>query len=497
MGHIAARDIYRRLGHAIDNTPVRTPWNDAFHAMLRELYTPEEAELVVRMPYRPSSLERLERVTGMNRARLQVLLDRLCDKGLVLDIREEGDRVTNAAGTAERRTAAAHGHAEQHGQHEHYGHDAHADRAHPHAHPHDHSPSPHDHSHSAPGTPASPAHDHPDDGCLYMISPIVIGIFEFTMMRTGGALPSKRWAELFHDYMFGDRAFLDANFGDGQRVSVMRALPYQETLGDHVEILDYERAAALVEQNRTFAVGLCSCRHEKHHLGTRQCDVDMETCTSMGTGAEYLIRHGFARRIDKAAMHDILARSRDLGLTLSADNVQQGVGFICHCCGCCCNLMQGIRQWGHAGVLVTSSFIARCDASLCNGCGLCERACPIDAVSLPVPPGGRKRERRCAVDEDYCLGCGACALKCPTGALRLHPRERKVLHPANSFERVILQSLERGTLQNLVFDNPNSRTQEFMRGLVGGFLRLGPVKRALMGEALRSRFLDAVRRMSG
>lgn len=466
MGHIAARDIYRRLGNAIDNTPVRTPWNDAFHAMLRELYTPEEAELVVRMPYRPSSIGRLERVTGMNRSRLQGLLDRLCDKGLVLDIREDGD---HAAGAAEHLAASAHRGGKGH---------------------HDH----HEHVHPA-ADGSSPA--DADDSCLYMISPIVIGIFEFTMMRTGGALPSKRWAELFHDYMFGDRAFLDANFGDGQRVSVMRALPHQQTLGDHVEILDYERAAALVEQNRTFAVGLCSCRHEKHHLGTRQCDVDMETCTSMGTGAEYLIRHGFARRIDKAAMHDILARSRDLGFTLSADNVQQGVGFICHCCGCCCNLMQGIRQWGHTGILVTSSFIARCDASLCNGCGLCERACPIDAVSLPVPPDGRKRDRRCTVDEAYCLGCGACALKCPTGALRLHPRERKVLHPVDSFERVILQSLERGTLQNLVFDNPNSRTQEFMRGLVGGFLRLGPVKRALMGEALRSRFLDAVRRMAG
>ncbi|MEG6505116.1 ATP-binding protein [Nitratidesulfovibrio sp. 1201_IL3209] len=472
MGHIAARDIYRRLGHAIDNTPVRTPWNDAFHAMLRELYTPEEAELVVRMPYRPSSMERLERVTGMPRARLQPLLDRLCDKGLVLDIREDGDHAINATGAAERRAVPEHGHGG------HHGHAAHS-RIH------------------TPAVPATPNAQPLDDGCLYMISPIVIGIFEFTMMRTGGALPSRRWAELFHDYMFGDRAFMDANFGDGQRVSVMRALPHQETLGDHVEILDYERAATLVEEQRTFAVGLCSCRHEKHHLGTRQCDVDMETCTSMGSGAEYLIRHGFARRIDKAAMHDILARSRDLGFTLSADNVQQGVGFICHCCGCCCNLMQGIRQWGHAGVLVTSSFIARCDASLCNGCGLCGRACPIDAVSLPVPSDGRKRDRRCVVDEAYCLGCGACALKCPTGALRLHPRQRKVLHPADSFERVILQSLERGTLQNLVFDNPNSRTQEFMRGLVGGFLRLGPVKRTLMGEALRSRFLDAVRRMAG
>ena len=72
-------------------------------------------------------------------------------------------------------------------------------------------------------------------------------------------------------------------------------------------------------------------------------------------------------------------------------------------------------------------------------------------------------------------------------------RDRRVIHPENTFERVILQCLERGTLQNQLFDNPASLTQAFARACLGGFLRLPPVKRALMSDALRSRFLGALK----
>jgi len=58
---------------------------------------------------------------------------------------------------------------------------------------------------------------------------------------------------------------------------------------------------------------------------------------------------------------------------------------------------------------------------------------------------------------------------------------------------VILQCLERGTLQNQLFDAPESKGQAFLRACVGGFLRLTPVKRTLMSAALRSRFLGAIR----
>jgi hypothetical protein len=67
-----------------------------------------------------------------------------------------------------------------------------------------------------------------------------------------------------------------------------------------------------------------------------------------------------------------------------------------------------------------------------------------------------------------------------------------ILHPESTFERGILQSLERGNLQNQIFDNPQSITQKFMRGFVGAFLRLQPVKAVLMGDMLRSSFLKAM-----
>jgi len=427
MGHIASKDIYRKLGRRLDQAPVRTPWTPVFKELVESLYSPAEAELVTRLPYRPSTLSRIARMLGESESKLRPMIEGLCAKGLVIDL-WDGEKYE------------------------------------------------------------------------YMVSPIVIGFFEFTMMRTGPDLPQARWAELFQAYMFGEKDFLRANFGDGQRMSVMRALPHEEALGDHVEILDYEKASALIEEQTVFSLGLCSCRHEKHHLGHAPCPTPMETCTSMGSGAKFLIRNGFAKAIDKAQMRDILARSREQGLTLSADNVRRDVGFICHCCGCCCNLLQGVRETGYTGILVTSSQIAVVDEALCTGCGLCAKACPIDAVSVTRRTGADAAEgkaKRSAHIGDFCLGCGACALKCPTGALKLLPRPQKVFHPEDSFERVLIQALERGTLQTLLFDNPQSRTQEFMRAVVGGILKLPPVKRALLEEKLRSRFLSTLRGLSG
>ena len=69
---------------------------------------------------------------------------------------------------------------------------------------------------------------------------------------------------------------------------------------------------------------------------------------------------------------------------------------------------------------------------------------------------------------NMCVGCGVCALKCPVDAIEMINRGNRVIHPETTFERIILLSLERGNLQNQIFDNPHSVTQEFMRSFIGG-----------------------------
>jgi NAD-dependent dihydropyrimidine dehydrogenase PreA subunit len=133
---------------------------------------------------------------------------------------------------------------------------------------------------------------------------------------------------------------------------------------------------------------------------------------------------------------------------------------------------------------VTSNFIAGSDDARCTGCGVCAKACPIDALKV----AGKQTE----VDDSVCLGCGVCVFACKRDAMHLQHREKRVMVPQDTFERVVLAALEHGTLQQLVFDGPHRDKLPFLQGLLRGFLGLSAVKKALMSDTLRSRFLGAM-----
>jgi ferredoxin len=425
MGHLAGTDIYRLLGEKVDNLAVRTPWNDALHAILSELYSPEEADVIIRMPYTLAPFERIEKSTRYEKTKLKNILEKLCSKGLVIDL-------------------CVH------------------------------------------------------DSSYYMPSPMVVGIFECTMMQVSKGLDNtKKLSRHFHEYLLNSDAFYAANFGSHQRVSPLRTLPHEESIkaSAYTEVLDYEKARSLIEASDRFAIGLCSCRHTMEHAGKKQCTTPLATCSQFGIVADFVIRNGICREVSKTEMLENLSRSKELGLVINADNTQRNIAHMCHCCGCCCHFLLGISKFGYPNTVVTSTLIAENDMALCAGCGKCAQACPINAVAMVQDDGQpSKRKKKPLTDASLCIGCGVCALQCKTGALKLVKRGQRVIHPETTFERILLQCLERGTLQNQLFDEPGRVTHQFMRGLLGGFFKLNPVKRALMSDVLRSSFLHAMKK---
>ena len=129
------------------------------------------------------------------------------------------------------------------------------------------------------------------------------------------------------------------------------------------------------------------------------------------------------------------------------------------------------------------------DEEKCVGCGRCARRCPVSAIFLRGT--GRQGELKAKVDEGLCLGCGVCHRACRKDALRMERRKQRVFVPETTVHRVVAMALERGKLQNLIFEGDGISARAF-RAFIGAILNLPPVKRKLAQDQLRSKVIDMI-----
>ncbi len=332
-----------------------------------------------------------------------------------------------------------------------------------------------------------------DDNIWYILPPPMAGFFEFSLMRYRNDIDQKALSELFYQYLNEEEDFIKALFVTGEtqlgRVFVNESVLSNENA---LHVLDYERASEVIKTSPQIGIGVCYCRHKMQHLG-KNCNAPMEICMTFNTSADSLIRHKIARKAEKSEALDLLQLAYEHNLVQFGENSREKIGFICNCCSCCCEAMIVARKFGFMNPVHTTNFIPSINDETCNGCGKCVAVCPVEAMTLVSSNDPQKPLRkRAKLHAEVCLGCAVCVRACAKNAIILKPREKRVITPVNSTHRVVLMAIERGTFQNLLFDNQVLQSHRAMAAVLGVILKLPPVKQIMATQQFRSRYLEAL-----
>jgi ferredoxin len=330
-----------------------------------------------------------------------------------------------------------------------------------------------------------------DGRTTYVLPPPMAGFFEFSMMRLRGDVDQKVLGELFYQYLNVEEEFIRELFVRGE-TQLGRVFVHEPALSSEnaLHVLDYERASEIIHTASHRGIGVCYCRHKMMHMH-RNCDAPMDICMTFNGTAQSLTKHGYARAVGVHEGMDLLQQAYEQNLVQFGENVRENVNFICNCCGCCCEAIIAARKFGILNPVHTSNFLPLVDEAACNGCGKCVSACPVEAMTLvSTNDPHHPKMKKAKIDEDACLGCGVCIRTYSHNGLSLRSRPQRVITPVNSVHRTVMMAIERGDLQNLIFDNRVLWNHRALAAVLGVLLRLPPIKQALASRQVKSRYLE-------
>jgi NAD-dependent dihydropyrimidine dehydrogenase PreA subunit len=250
-----------------------------------------------------------------------------------------------------------------------------------------------------------------DSPALYQAAPWIVGIYEFQVNKL-----DREFVEDLTEYRNTMRK--DPR---PQPLPQMRTIPVGQSIEGNLEVLPYERAEELVKAHDKYAVAPCICRRRAKLMGSG-CEAPEESCLIFGEWADYYVRNGQGRYVDRDNILDILTKADKSNLVLQPSNSKE-ISFLCTCCSCCCGVLLRLKQLPKPSEVVASPFIAKVTPETCDGCESCLDRCQMEALTL--------EDEQVVLNSDRCIGCGLCVSTCPTGSLILKRKSASKHVPLN------------------------------------------------------------------
>ena len=203
--------------------------------------------------------------------------------------------------------------------------------------------------------------------------------------------------------------------------ALQRVVPAQRALQTEF-ILPYDDIKSLILQAKGFDLRDCICRKQQDLLGTRKCDFPLDVCLTFSMRERPAGPHSITQ---EEALR-VLDRAEEVGLVHSVSNFARGMFYVCNCCGCCCAVLRGITQFGIEHSVAKANYYAVVDLEECNGCGICEDRCQVNACSV---------DDVATIDLKKCIGCGLCVTGCPNEAVKLKLRpDAEIVPPPDNYK---------------------------------------------------------------
>lgn len=203
--------------------------------------------------------------------------------------------------------------------------------------------------------------------------------------------------------------------------SFTRVIPIGKHISPQSQVLAYDDVKYIVEEARSLAVTICSCRRIDG-----KCGKPLETCIQVDKAADYAVERGSGRSLSKKEALEILEMAEKEGLVHVSDNKTSDFRVICNCCSDCCFFWSSVKT-KHLQIVAPSRFCPDLDQETCVACEACIEACPFDAIDLSA-----NLREKVKINDDLCMGCGVCSSICPEGAILMNEvRSPDFIHKTN------------------------------------------------------------------